>query len=176
MLDLASKYKSEINNLLSSTVLNPNEYKYYYEAGFVENYEPKTDTWHHLHFVSINEDDTFNGIIFANLSRTVNSVDSLAILSNKKSNIFMYDVLRVIDMLFNKYNFNKIKFNVIKGNKAEKIYDKFIEKYNGTIIGTFTKDALLLTGEVCDVKYYEIFKDDYNSSKYENNKNRSRLK
>lgn len=172
MLDLANKYKSEINNLLSSVILNPNEYKYHYQAGFVENYEPKADTWHYLHFVSINEDNTLNGIIFANLSRTVNSVDSLTILSNKKSNIFMYDVLRVIDMLFNKYNFNKIKFNVTKGNKAEKIYDKFIEKYNGRIIGTSIKDALILTGEVCDVKYYELFKEDYNRSKSEKqNKN-----
>lgn len=31
------------------------------------------------------------------------------------------------------------------------------------------KDALLLTGEVCDVKYYELFKEDYNRSKYDNN-------
>lgn len=169
MIDIANKYESEINNLLSNAILKPNEYKYYFMSGFMEKYISKTDTWHNLHFVSINEDNTFNGLIFASLTRTTNSVDSLAIMSNKKNTKFMYDVLKVIDILFNQYNFNKIKFSVVKGNKSEKIYDRFIKKYNGNIIGTFIDDALILTGEICDVKYYELFKEDYNRSKYDNN-------
>jgi len=47
------------------------------------------------------------------------------------------------------------------GNPIEKMYDKYINKYGGRIIGINKQSTKLQDGNYYDVKYYEIFRDDY---------------
>lgn len=75
--------------------------------------------------------------------------------------VFVRDVLFMIDMLFKEYNKEYIQFSVITGTKQEKIYDKYIEKIGGRIIGTFHKSVRNSTGVIGDQKWYEIDANKY---------------
>jgi hypothetical protein len=41
------------------------------------------------------------------------------------------------------------------------MYDKFIKKYNGRVVGISKESVRLTDGEFYDVKEYEILKDKY---------------
>ena len=41
------------------------------------------------------------------------------------------------------------------------MYDKYIEKYGGRIVGIFKEDVRLYDGEYYDHKYYEIFREEF---------------
>ena len=47
------------------------------------------------------------------------------------------------------------------GNPIEKMYDKYINKYGGRIIGINKQSTKLQDENYYDVKYYEIFREDY---------------
>lgn len=55
----------------------------------------------------------------------------------------------------------KITFSVVIGNPTEKFYDKMINRYGGRVIGIFKKDTILPDNKLYDLKFYEIFKEDY---------------
>jgi hypothetical protein len=38
------------------------------------------------------------------------------------------------------------------------MYDDYIERYGGRIVGQFVEDVRLINGELVDIKYYEITK------------------
>ena len=52
--------------------------------------------------------------------------------------------------------FSKITFSVVVGNHIENAYDKFINKFNGRIVGIKEKECLLSDGNFYDLKMYEI--------------------
>ena len=45
------------------------------------------------------------------------------------------------------------------------MYDKFISKYGGRIVGIKQKDTMLFDGKLYDTKMYEIFTEDYLKNK-----------
>jgi hypothetical protein len=47
------------------------------------------------------------------------------------------------------------KSNVV-GNPAERMYDKFIEKYNGRVVGIKKNEVKLVDGKFYGLKLYEI--------------------
>jgi RimJ/RimL family protein N-acetyltransferase len=68
--------------------------------------------------------------------------------------------------LFDKFNFRKIEWTVVVGNdNAEKMYDRIINKYGGKIVGVKEKSTKLIDNKYYDIKYYEIFKDDFERSR-----------
>ena len=60
-----------------------------------------------------------------------------------------------------KYNFRKIEFTVIVGNPIEKMFDKYIGKYGGRIVGIGKESVKLPDNLFYDSKLYEIFKVDF---------------
>ena len=74
---------------------------------------------------------------------------------------FKKSALDLKGYLFEKFNFYKIEFGVVVGNPIEKMYDKYIQKYGGQIVGIFKSTTKLQDGEFADMKYYEIFRDEY---------------
>lgn len=70
------------------------------------------------------------------------------------------DLMDFIDHLF-ELGTTKINFSILIGNKAEKLYDNFIKKFNGMAVGTYKNHATNLANEVCDVKLYELLWEDY---------------
>jgi hypothetical protein len=113
-------------------------------------------------YVSVNhKTNTIIGYFNAYISHRHYKVTELNIVNFEEPNIvFSKDLKRFVDMLFER-GFRKIEFSVVVGNPAEKMYDKFIKKYNGRVVGISKESVRLTGGEFYDVKEYEILKDKY---------------
>ena len=104
------------------------------------------------------------GYFKCSTDRNNNSIKSLSILYLRPKTFsigFLRDLEKLIEILFMSYKFNKINFSVIVGNPAERLYDKFIEKYRGRVVGVYKEDVVLIDGNIYDTKLYEILKKDY---------------
>jgi len=94
--------------------------------------------------------------------RSSDKVSSLGIINFYDKNLtFSRDLYKFLKDLFEKYNFRKIEFNVVIGNPIEKMYDKYIDKYGGSIVGIRKESTRLQDGKYYDVKIYEIFRENY---------------
>lgn len=161
MLELAYLHEGELNRIYAREITTE-KYKYLNSTWYNDySIEIKEDSWEKLQFVSIDEYNRVLGYFEARIDRAANYVDGLTVVSfYDASYIFSKDCLQFINDLFDKYGFNKINFSVFIGNPAEKIYDKYIEKYGGRVVGIFRNNARLSDGKLYDEKYYEIHKDD----------------
>ncbi|OGO81270.1 MAG: hypothetical protein A2Y21_10715 [Clostridiales bacterium GWC2_40_7] len=63
--------------------------------------------------------------------------------------------------IFLKYNFRKIEFTVVAGNPIEKMFDKYVNKYGGRIVGVRKESVKLQDNLFYDSKLYELFKTDF---------------
>lgn len=98
----------------------------------------------------------------ADIDRNIDSVSSLHLINFYDTNItFSRDMYKFLIQLFKEFKFRKINFCVVIGNPIEKMYDKYINKYGGRIIGIKKEQVKLHDGEICDLKLYEIFKRDF---------------
>ena len=80
--------------------------------------------------VSVDNQDNVIGFLRASIIRTSEKVSSLGIINFYDKNLtFSRDLYQFLKELFEKYNFRKIEFNVVIGNPIEKMYDKYIDKY-----------------------------------------------
>lgn len=162
LLDLAIKYKEELQKKMLDTWFNE-KYKYYYGNIWFDKLEIDSDTWNNHQFVSVDNNGEVIGFIEYHVNREDNSCSDLGIcnFTEDKRVIFGMDLGQALQDIFEKYKFRKLKFSVYVGNPIEKSYDKMIKKYNGRIVGTYLKDTKCLDGEYCDRKLYEIFREDY---------------
>lgn len=162
MLRLAYPYQDELNKAYQSTVFQ-DKYKYYNFSNWW-NYTIKLEnnSWNNIEMVSIKGKEIL-GYFNANISRCDNLVSALGVInfSTKGNIIFSKDFYKFIIDLFYKFNFRKIRFTVVVGNPIAKMYDRYIAKYGGRIIGISNNDALLQDGKYYNVKYYEIFQNDF---------------
>lgn len=162
MLKLAYKYQQELNKKYSEIIFQ-DRYKWW-NNGACWDYskEMDKDSYNKLQLVSVDKDNNVLGFLEAIVDRTNNRISSISLMNfGKISHEFSKDVLRFIYFLFMKQNFRKINFHVIVGNPAELIYDKFVNKYGGRVVGTFKEDVKLEDGMFYDNKHYELFRDDY---------------
>ncbi len=166
MIDFAFKYKDQLNTLYKTNVVGNDFYKYWLNTNywrFEPNFCNESDEWNTIERVSI-FDGKIYGYFRANIDRNNNSVKTLSILYfyPKTFSIgFLKDLENLIKLIFTEYKFNKINFSVVVGNPAERLYDFFVKKYNGKIVGVYKDDAVLIDGNYYDCKIYEILKKDY---------------
>jgi hypothetical protein len=161
ILKLAYTYKDKLQEIYKSIIFQE-KYKYYNFSTYW-NYELKIedDSWNYIQMVSVDDEDNIRGYFSATINRTSNIVDALGIINFYDVNVvFAKDMYQFIKDLFLKFNFRKIEFSVVIGNPIEKMYDKYIHKYNGNIIGIKRQSIKLHDDKLYDVKLYEIFKDD----------------
>ena len=59
---------------------------------------------------------------------------------------------------------NKMEYSVAVGNPAEKQWDEFTKRANGSVVGVFHKNLCLADRRIYDNKYYELFKEDFMNS------------
>lgn len=158
MLGLANNYLDDMNRL---TQLVATDLKYKYlslDSYAMLEYTPKKDTWKGMDFVSIDRGE-ITGFIKVNIERPYSRA-SLTVM-NSKGLVFMDDLLILIKKLFNEFLIPKLTFSVLVGNPAEGLYDRFITHHGGRIVGTYKKHETNLIGEVCDLKMYEILREDF---------------
>jgi len=169
MLKPAYSYKDKLQEIYNTTIFN-DKYKYYNFNDYWD-YEIKlsNDSWNNIEMVSVDKSNNILGFFRATISRSADKISDLGILNFYEPNIiFSRDLREFIVNIFDKYNFRKISFCVVVGNPIEKMYDKYIEKYGGNIIGTKKQDTKLIDGKYYDVKFYEIFKDEFDKARTRN--------
>jgi len=163
MLKLAYPYKEQLQEKYNQVIYDE-KYKFYNISSYW-TYEFIMDKngWDRLDFVSVDADGFIIGYLGAALARPMNFVDGLSILNfgEKGNYCFAKDLHTFLIDLFLKFNFYKISFSIVVGNSIEKMYDKYVLKHGGRIIGHNKKHAMLYDGQLYDVKYYELFKDDF---------------
>lgn len=161
MLELAYHNREELKSKFIDIAFNE-KYKYWDSSTYID-YEPEVakSSYEKIQYVSKQ-----NGKIIGYLSASVNVVcgyiSNLSVVNFYDKNIeFSKDFYKFLTDLFIKFKFYKVGFLVVIGNPAERMYDRFIKKYDGRVIGTFVKDTKLWTGEYCDTKCYEIFRENF---------------
>ena len=169
MLKPAFYYKEQIQKLYENIILD-DAYLYYFNNGYTSfNYtdDIADSDWATINRVSINEDGKIFGLLSASVSRDSYTIDSLAFINfNMKavSLTFARDMQRFFHELLVVKGFHRVKFNVTIGNPAEYLYDEFITRVGGSIVGTFHSEVRLQDGKLHDRKYYEILKEKYRES------------
>jgi len=162
ILKLAFTYKDKLQSTFQNIVFQ-NKFKFYNYSNYWDcNLKLSEDSWNDIELVSVDNQDNVIGFFRASIIRTSEKVSSLGIVNFYDKNLtFSRDLYQFLKELFEKYNFRKIEFNVVIGNPIEKMYDKYIDKYGGRIIGVSSKSTRLHDGIYYDVKHYEIFRKDY---------------
>lgn len=161
MLDFAIAHKEQLEDCMRKSILRP-ENKYYF-VGYADlEMNLSKSTWEGLQMVSLDKGNNVIGYMHVTFDRCYMIAWSLGVAnSTNKCNVtFSKDFYRFLKMIF-EFNMRKIRFKMYVGNPIEKMYDKFITKYGGRIVGFYEKEAILSDGTVCDEKIYEIMKSDY---------------
>ena len=171
MLKLAYPYQDKLNKMWQSVVF---EDKYqYYNYGAHWDYDIKVDgsSWDRIQMVSVDSDDEVVGYFVATCDRAVNKISTIGAINFGDLNLmFSKDCYTFISNLFDKFRFRKIEWCIVVGNPAENMYDKFSELYGGKIVGIQRESTIISDGTVCDVKEYELLRQDYELHKKQRKK------
>ena len=154
MLKPAQLYAEELTRKFLEVAYN--EDYMFYNSGWMNKYIPSEDTWHMHEFVSIYNGEVIGYISYDIDQRSQNVTNFRMINFTNNKCTFALDIIKVLHDIFYKYSYNKINFGAYVGSPAEKIYDKFINKYGGRVIGTYEMESKLLDGRFYDFKIYEI--------------------
>ncbi|HEX2986087.1 MAG TPA: GNAT family protein [Caproiciproducens sp.] len=160
MLDLAAKYESELQMSFADAFMNPKNL-FYFGGGYSDKYKASETTWNKHEFVSI-KDGKVLGYLSYNINQRTNSADGMCAINFGAKNLtFSNDFMQFLKDIFDRFKFRKLSFGVYIGNPAEKMYDRYIKKFGGRIVGISKGSDRLTDGNYYDYKMYEIFRDDY---------------
>jgi hypothetical protein len=163
MLKPAYPYKEKLQKAYNKIVFD-DFYKFYNNSQWWSHeFTLMNDSWKSLEFVSVDSNDEVIGFLKADIEHPEGYISGLGAmnLTNKANYCFSKDLDQFLKDLFVKFNFYKITFNVVVGNPIEKMYDKYIKKYGGKVVGYFKQHVMLQDGKLYDRKYYEIFREDF---------------
>lgn len=160
MLEPAALHEAELQKLFATAFLDEH-YKFYFTGGWTDKYKAAEGTLNIHEFASV-KNDCVIGYLAYQIDRRANSTDGLCAINFKKKSVtFSKDFLRFLKDIFEKYRFRKLSFGVFIGNPAEKMYDRYIRKFGGRIVGISRENSMLEDGKFYDYKMYEIFRSDY---------------
>jgi hypothetical protein len=146
--------------------------KYYVAGSYAPPSSPSAvGEWEEIFIVSLNSKGEIQGQVRYSCSvpaRQVTSVSMLSfepVLDNFESMEWTRDILRSIDLVFNKFRvFDKICFTCLGDNPVKKSYRK-LATLAGQVLYARPADVRIRTGEIVDAEYYEIYRDRWNEVK-----------
>jgi len=161
MLDPAFYHADRLNQRFRETVFR-DRFKFYSRSSFIEYFIPiYQNSDEMIQMVSLDNGDVV-GYFSVKINRETNAAYELQVIKfDSKSKEFTGDLHDFFVSLYKKFGVNKITFFVIVGNPAEAVYDNVVTSYGGRIVGIFKKDAKLYDGQLYDVKFYEIMKEEF---------------
>jgi len=170
MIDIAQRHEDELKSQYLR-IWGNDYFKFYNLSSYNFTIEklPKDD-YNSVHLVTL---DFWSGEVIGyvnyDIDRISKIVTNISAINFTRYKMFGFDLIRIFKSIFEKSDVQKIKFQVIVGNSSESKYDRLINRFGGSIVGTFKNDVLLSDGKYYDVKHYEITKDNYGISR--NNRN-----
>lgn len=133
--------------------IHTEKFKYYNPRTYVDfDLKLSTDTWNCEEYAIVDETEII-GFICITKDNVQRKISNISICSFGNKNIFP-TVYKKIKQLITLYR--KIEFDVVVGNPVEKIYDYYVEKMGGRIVGVHEQFYILSDGKYYDRKSYEI--------------------
>lgn len=154
MLKPAQLYAEELTKKFLEITYN-DKYKFY-NSGWMNKYVPSEDTWNMHEFVCIYRYEVIGYISYDINQRSQNITNVRIINFSNEKFAFGIDVRNVIKDIFLKYKFNKINFCCYTANPAMLMYERFIKKFGGRVVGVYEKESRLSDGLYYDLKAYEL--------------------
>lgn len=161
MIKTAQLYEDELKRKFLETWYD-DRYKYYtMDSGYYQTSLSDNTKKHHS-FVSLDKDGRIIGYIGYEVNWEIKSALQLNIISFDFGNMmFISDVRKMIDNIFNKYNLNRLHFFCIYDNPALESYRTFIKKHGGKECGYERECCMTPDGVIRDIVYFEILKKEY---------------
>lgn len=168
MLENARKYEKQLNEKMWDTWYDP-AYQFYWIGRDHSNVTFQNSDKYERQFVSIDphasEDKRVIGYLSCYVNINTNAIDGLGAINFVPSmygkNIFGRDLWQFVDDLLMRDKFNRLQFGVVVGNPAEAMYNKYVKKLGGRVVGIFRQSCLGAKGELLDEKVYEILRIEY---------------
>lgn len=161
MIQPALNYDTELKRRFRNTWFDPH-YMYYHNSLWYTDFELDDSTWDKHQFAILNDQQELIGYVGYSIDRSTHSARDMGVISFGGSLItFAVDLLSIIKDMFIKFKFTKLTFSVVVGNPVEKHYDRLVNRIGGRVVGTFSSDTRLMDGELYDIKWYEVLREDY---------------
>lgn len=99
------------------------------------------------------------GYFHATIEPNAYYINNLSVLCANLDTIsftFVKDLEKFMSYLLDERRFNKLVFEVVVGNPAERLYDAFIARNGGRIVGYYKNHYRLLDNRLYDCKLYEV--------------------
>lgn len=162
MLVQAILYKEElIKKQIESECDN---YFMFYHSGPFPRFEFELETtacWK-VQMVSIDKNKNIIGYVSCSVDRDTKVADCFGIVNfTKKLNLtFSKDLMEFLKYLRDIFHASKFNFSAFVGGPPEIMYQKFIRRYGGRVVGTYVDDVRLKDGNMYDSRAFEIMKKD----------------
>jgi len=166
MLKLSFPHKTELNKVYQSVIYDDRYMFYNFSSYWDMEVALDNSSWNAIEFLSMDDSGKILGMFRAKIDRAANNCSSLGVINFGEKNItFSRDFHQFLENLFEKFGLHKLEFNIAVGNPAEKMYDRFIHRYGGRIVGILKESTRLHDNKLYDVKLYELFNRDYFEAK-----------
>jgi hypothetical protein len=163
MLKQAILYEEKLKREYLEAICDDDQLKFYNSSSYrTFNFQVvDTDCWK-IQLVSVDTNDNLIGYISADIDRDSRVVSSFGIMNFTKviNIIFSKDLMNFMKSLRDKCNASKFEFCAFAGGKPEQMYRRFINKYGGRVVGTYTSSSKLLDGKYYDLTLFEVMRKD----------------
>ena len=164
MLKPAILYKEALISCYAKSSMDKRD-QYFTEQYWSWDITNKDSNWDGHQFVSVDNSDNVVGFLAATVDRGCHFLHSLGAIrflkESKYDILFARDFKEFFYLIFRFYKYNKINWTVVIGSPHEKMYDKFVNKYGGRIVGYKKDNWRLQDGTICDLKMYELMRKDF---------------
>ena len=162
MIKMAYHYKDQVYKLFRDNALTRKTF-WLNLSSYMDMEQVKLEqlTWAKMQMVSV-YDNKVKGYMEATLKRETNAVEDIMLVNfNNSKTKYIKEAISFIWLMLNEFNFSKIKFRAVVGSPTENMYRKFIEIFDGCVVGTFENDVRLRDGHLYDVTYFELKKSNF---------------
>jgi hypothetical protein len=163
MLIRAFKRDKDLKELLEKEFDNKEYSKYYFTTDYFRQISIDESEYYGFNYISVDKSQKILGFIGCEYNRESSTVSScnLINLSEKPNIIFVKDVFSFVKKLFVEIKVDHITWYCMKGNPAEKIYDKFIDKYHGNKSSVIPRFYYKKSMGYVDAYIYTLTKENY---------------
>ena len=164
MLKPAILFKDALLPLFAMASFDPNN-RFYSEGHWDFDDKIVSSTWSQIQLVSTDKSDNIIGFFDIHINRQRYCARDMKVIrflkSGKYDLTFAKDLKKFVLLIFDYFKFKKLNFEACVGSPNESMYDKFINRYNGRVVGIKEREYKLMDGTITDLKMYEMLRENF---------------